>query len=376
MPSSPNSVSDKQPLSEYLWQDDVDRLLVWLQDKDPHYKAFCFDIVMSAAFIEATSGIETSIEQCTSVSTEFNAHLGFINLCSPCYVENDVWSYQKAVKPQSGVLGKLSSEVILRFIQKLSPHILDVKVIGGAHSADAILEMKDISILAEVKAAPLLTYPFLFKIPETCLHGEHNKIDITRSQLNQCNSAIYMHGTGVTDLGAVSNHLWPFKPLVDFIISDNNKAFIKSCTDQWITAKVAYTTVDRNEKLFYLANASGRPKKMATDRDNWPKKESISDGKTSVGMDRTDDIKKGIYQMLKLGVLEKNNPRVKTALVSNLPAYRHGDEYVTPFINMLWGYEDDLQGLPEKKYMPENKLRRVFDFIITLEDPILRSTKL
>ena len=159
----------REPLIDYPWRPEVDRLLLWLQNKDSHIKAFCFDLVMSAAYVDATSGIEKSIEQCDGITKKYNAHLGFINLCSPCYINKSIWSYQKAVKPQSGALGKLSSEVILRFIEKLHPQLVEVLAVGGVEFADAVLKHKNgMVILAEVKSAPLLTYPFLFNIPKTC----------------------------------------------------------------------------------------------------------------------------------------------------------------------------------------------------------------
>ncbi len=52
-------------------------------------------------------------------------------------------------------------------------------------------------------------------------------------------------------------------------------------------------------------------------------------------MDRTDDIKKAIYQSFKISTNLKDDPSIKTAIVSNLPAYRHGREYVDPFID-IW----------------------------------------
>ena len=93
-------------------------------------------------------------------------------------------------------------------------------------------------------------------------------------------------------------------------------------------------------------------------------------------MDRTDDIKKGIYQSLKIGTNIKDDPSIKTAIISNLPAYRHGKEYVDPFIDMLWGLDEDISELNGQKVILSNKLRRAFDFIITLEEPILRDIKL
>lgn len=372
-----SKITGREPLFDYPWRPEVDRLLNWLIDKDSHIQAFCFDLVMSASYIDATSGIEKSIEQCGGIGGNYNAHLGFINLCSPCYTNTEKWSYQKAVKPQSGAIGKLSSEIILRFIEKLYPQLSEVVAVGGTESADAVLKHANgMVILAEVKSAPLLTYPFLFQAPDSCLKGSHEKLVITSSQLRACDSAIFLHGAGIIDLGKVGDSLWPFKPLVDFITNDNNISFVEKCITEWLSAKEAYSKKDRTNKMFYLANASGSPPILAKNRDGWPKKESISDSKTSAGMDRTDDIKKGIYQSLKIGSGVKNNPLIKTAIISNLPAYRHGEEYVTPFIEMLWGLDEDLSEEGGRKFLLEDKLRRAFDFIITLEEPVLRGTKL
>ncbi|KOR32915.1 hypothetical protein TI05_04190 [Achromatium sp. WMS3] len=372
-----NNIIGREPLIDYPWYAEVDRLLNWLLDQDSHIQAFCFDLIMSAAYIYATSGIEKSIEQCDGISKKYNTHLGFINLCSPCFTNKEKWSYQKAAKPQSGALGKLSSEIILRFIEKLYPQLSKVIAVGGSEGVDAVLQHKSgIVILAEVKSAPLLTYPFLFKVPESCLKGNHEKVIITSSQLRACDSAIFLHGIGSINLGNVGDNLWPFKPLVDFFTDKNNTSLVRRCINEWLSAREAYSKKDRQNKMYYLANASGSPPKIAKDRDGWPKTESISDSKTSAGMDRTDDIKKGIYQSLKIGIYVKNNPSIKTAIISNLPAYRHGKEYVEPFIDMLWGLDEDIKELGNQKGILVEKLRRAFDFIITLEEPVLRNIKL
>ena len=377
MAFDPNNINGREPLADYPWRVEIDKLLAWLQNKDSHTQAFCFDLIMSSAYIDATSGLEKHIEGCENTPSDYNAHLGFINLCSPCYSSAEKWIYQKAVKPQSGALGKLSGEIILRFIEKLYPKIDEVIAVGGVEAADAILKHSSgMTILAEVKSAPLLTYPFVFKINNNCLNGQHEKITITSSQLKECGSAIYLHNGIVIELGKVGGTLWPFKPLVNFIINPSNTKIITSCINHWLNAKGAYSKKDRSNKMYYLANASGSPPKIAKERDNWPKKESISDSKTSAGMDRTDDIKKAIYQSLKIGLHVKTEKNIKTAIISNLPAYRHGEEYIEPFIGMYWGLDKDLVKIEDSKGIMLNDLRRAFDFIITLEEPVLRGIDL
>ncbi len=170
--------------------------------------------------------------------------------------------------------------------------------------------------------------------------------------------------------------MWPYKPLVDFLENPSNHHLINSSIKIWLEAKDAYSQKNRDNKMYYLANASGSPPKIAKERDSWPKSESISDSKTSAGMDRTDDIKKGIYQGFKIGTSLKSNREFKTALISNLPAYRHGNEYVTPFVDMYWGLEEDIREIEGIKAIMVEDLKRVFDFIITLEEPILRDISL
>jgi hypothetical protein len=277
----------------------------------------------------------------------------------------------------TGALGKLSSEVILRFIEKLHPQLVEVLAVGGVEFSDAVLKHKNgLVILAEVKSAPLLTYPFLFNIPKTCLKGNHEKAVITNSQLRASDSAVYLHNGEKIDLGKVGDPMWPFRRLVQFMINKKNSCLIDNCIKNWLSARDAYSKKDRQNKMYYLANASGQPPLIAKSRDGWPQNESISDSKTSAGMDRTDDIKKGIYQSLKIGTHIKKLPHIKTAIISNLPAYRHGEEYVSPFLTMLWGLESDLENLAGETAIKSDRLRRAFDFLITIEDPVLRGEEL
>lgn len=115
----------------------------------------------------------------------------------------------------------------------------------------------------------------------------------------------------------------------------------------WSIAYESYKTRNANHtNIFWLTNACGQPGPMPVD---WKARggkrtgyESVSDGKTSVGMDRTDDIKKGIYQVLKIGAESKPNTgkfEVKTALISNIHAVRHYSEYLTSLENVVWALE-------------------------------------
>lgn len=360
------------PLIEYPWAGEIDRLLDSPIGSNPEYRAFLFDAVVSLAYIDATAGLEKSVERCNNIDGGYNAHLGFINLCSPCY-EKGQWQYQKAAKPESGALGKLSSEIILKFVEHFSPNFVSVAAIGGSDYADAVIQHKSgLKILAEVKSAPLMTYPLLIKASAADMVGHHQKFSMTSSQFRVCDTALYLHDGKQIPLGSAGSDNWPFKGFVDFVCDASNIADMAQHLKTWMLARDTYKHKDRQNKLYYLTNACGSPPAEAKKNHGWPQKEVISDGKTSAGMDRTDDIKKGIYQTLKIGVKHKRNSEYRTAIISNLPAYRHGLEYVDPLVPMLWGFEEDVEEVGGKPAIPRDKLRYAFDYIITLEEPLLR----
>ena len=369
-----NQYKLKEPLVDYPWNREAIKLIKWSKSKPIDYRAFVFDVCMSLAYIDSTSGVERFVEDCPNCPEEFNAHIGFINLCSPCYENAQIWQYQKAAKPQSGALGKLSSEMILKFIEILFDDFIETYSIGGTEVADALIKKKNgIQILAEVKSAPLLTYPLL--VQKVGTRENHSSISLTSSQFRELKTALYMHKGEYIPLGKVKESNWPFRAVAAYFEDENNEVKIKSFFNTWSNTRKAYEDKNRASKFYYLANASGKPPKEARERDNWPSKESISDSKTSAGMDRTDDIKKGIYQVLKLGIQNKNNRNIKTAIISNLPAFRHGKDYVDPFIDMIWGTENDLVKDSDIEYLRRKDMRYAFDYLITLTNPLIRDNE-
>lgn len=366
-------LKEKQPLEDYPWACEVDRLLASWISKDKKYRAFLFDLVMSLAYIDATTGIEKSVQYCKLGTLPFNGHIGFINLCAKCYTAG-IWQYQKAAKPQSGALGKLSSEVILRFIQHLSDSFTKVVVLGGTNYADAMLEhVSGVRIFAEVKCAPLITFPLLINLNQE-YEENHSAVTLTNSQLNECESALYVHEGLYIPLGKVGSQNWPFKGLVDFVANDDNEDSLNKYFEFWLRAKKSYINKDKTDASFYLTNACGLPPSAA--RQQWNSKEVISDGKTSAGMDRTDDIKKAIYQTLKIGATHYNDKNVKSAIISNLPALRHGKEYIDPLSNIIWSFDSALTTMQGVDVVVKDDFRQLFDYIITLDESVLRELEL
>jgi len=364
-----------EPLINYPWKTLANRLILWSKNKSESHRAFTFDLLMSLAYADTIPNLQNNFKAYVGLPEPYNIHFGFINLCVPLYLSHNSWHYQKAAKPQSGAIGKLTSEIILRFIQLLFQNFKVVKSIGGVGIADAVLKHADGRIiLCEIKASPLTTFPFLFSHPST--DSAQNPSTFTRTQVEGLDSALYMHCEELIPLGKPEDELWPFNAAACFVTDEANKKKLEMFVEVWEKIRKAYIDKDRNSPFYYIANASGHPPEIAKSEFNWPSNESISDSKTSAGMDRTDDIKKGIYQTFKLSV-ESNRKfaeqNIKTALISNLPAYRHGTDYIEPFYDVYWGYENSFNKETGGKYSCYKKdLKRPFDYIIALEDAFLR----
>ncbi len=119
--------------------------------------------------------------------------------------------------------------------------------------------------------------------------------------------------------------------------------------------------------------SSGKPSKLPKD---WTGGVTcISDEKTSVGMDRTDDIKKGIYQVLKLGAegkLEEIEWKCKVGILSNIHPARHFNAYLKPIKDLIWTITNNKNIEFAKDLDPNLPMYNLFDGIITFTDNYIR----
>ena len=166
-----------------------------------------------------------------------------------------------------------------------------------------------------------------------------------------------------------------FRGIADLIENDND--FFDVYINFWKKSLQSYFPKS-NQNIYWLTNACGTPAPIPV---NWQKRgkgegfESVSDSKTSVGMDRTDDIKKGIYQVLKLGVegkLSGSDWDYKVGIISNIHPARHFDDYLKSLKDVVW--TNDMTGnakfvgdLPD-----EQPIYNLFDAIVALTQTLAR----
>jgi hypothetical protein len=147
---------------------------------------------------------------------------------------------------------------------------------------------------------------------------------------------------------------------------DRLRETLKAVGDTWARMYVGYASRWReNGQLRWFTCGCGLP---------------VDDTKNAPGLDRTDDIKKGVYQMLK--VAEKygrgcRERRVRVALLSNMHPVAHYDEYLKGFEDALWTRESDILGRTGQTVsVDSDNLFPFYDMLFTLTQSWFRDERL
>ncbi len=277
-----------------------------------------------------------------------------LNACPACCLE-ERFVHVRGNKPGSGVIGPVTSSSLQDLIAALFAETSNGKklVYTCREPADLLLAdtARRAAFFCEVKSAPLFTAPCAlphqsdFNVVGNPLAHNH-RLGIMR-QFHKLDVSLFVpvrdNGFQLVPLGAGPGAPdWAEVGLLNALRSD--PGLFPRISRAWRDLWILYQTKASADPRFWLTGGCGRPRNPG---DGWPTdgkgrpQGSISDGKTSVGMDRTDDIKKSTFQVLKLGVehrsaLERSGWDVGIGLLGNLPAARHYDNYLSSYENVVW----------------------------------------
>jgi hypothetical protein len=313
--------------------------------------------------------------------------------CCPRDVLADRFHFHPSRKPQSGIIGKATSRLLILFYQSLfRHHSRSERILCGTEPVDAIVvdDKKKRILFAEIKASPLLTPPV--SMTSQRLTAEKDGRAVSRSHTNVDNTGLFdspldmlvpvRKGAKWTatyfPLGVRANaadRSWGVRGVLKLLKTE--KTFFERYFAFWHAALRAYHPKDTHN-VYWLTNACGTPSPVP---DGWPSRrdgsgfESVSDSKTSVGMDRTDDIKKGIYQVLKMGSVGKPHTSAwgyKVGLISNIHAARHFDEYLESLKDIVWTIDVSGRARRISDLSAEQPLYSLFDGIVALTQTLSR----
>ena len=311
----------------------------------------------------------------------------YVNVCPRCLLQGQ-FVFHKANKPESGSIGLATSKLLALFLQKLLHRKgFPIEILKGSEPVDLVFRDSsadpEVVFFAEIKAAPLLTLPLVVEAQEsiaevensteTTSHGELHHTGLYDAEIGiylpykkdqvTWNEKIFPLGKKIGQ----EDTTWAYSGFLNLL--DSEPSFIDDYFEFWKEAFECYSNRCKL-KPYWFTNACGAPDPKPT---TWPKRsgtgyETISDGKTSVGMDRTDDLKKATYQVLKIGTAGKPTCTFdyKVGIVTNIPAVRHYGEYMDPIKDIVWVRDESVSAKYAGDLDADKELFNLFDGIVSL----------
>ena len=312
--------------------------------------AACFDLLVASKFYQQV--VPEGWLWCGHADRDYYT---FLNACPYCALHRRFVQHD-GHKPGSGQIGPATAlafrEVVAAYLTLTSrPHC---QVCDPGEPIDfALVDFEHKAIfIAEVKAAPLFTPPLARRHTSNSMLTQQNlPLNHTTGTARLLHEAdLYLF---IPDLpsalevpvekGIIATGQSLDGPLADALLTIPE--FLPRYFLLWQRMWQAYQNKDTSDPLYWSCGACGLPSDVG---EGWPRqasgkrKGSISDGKTSVGTDRTDDIKKATFQVLKLGVDNRSRDyspwRICIGLASNVHAARHYEDYLRPYEDIVWGW--------------------------------------
>jgi len=242
---------------------------------------------------------------------------------------------------------------------------------------DAIIYDETMIALLEIKSSPLVIYPLEVRLshPMTEVYdgtsGPKHNHSVATASLDTSELSLYIpHIDLHIPLGKHRTGNWPYARLAEFVSSPQN---IVKIIALWKELYDLYAGRGQRKPIDYrqwLICGCGSP---------------VDDSKNAPGMDRTDDLKKGTYQVLKYGAYYKEKcprRRMRAVLSSNLLALRGFDRYLAEVQDMIWTKDKYSITLGDSitsngiKAFHSNNIFNLYDALICLTRSIYRDEHL
>ena len=379
MPALPHFLDEKiievtmparNPLASYLVKLALDR------SKSPlslsTKLAASFDLVVASKFYQYVKPEDWL--WCEDAGRDYYP---FLNACPYCTYQDSFVQFN-GHKPPSGQIGPVTA---LAFRELLAAYF---EATGKNCSVYVASEPIDLMVVdwdhkrvfvAEIKAGPLFTPPLVAahsaeSMDTTSVLPLHHHSGTARRMDGRRINMFVPERSGIMEIPLSFGSIGGGKPLdLDLsLIFGEKPEYVLRYYNAWDIMWRANLRRNRKEKLFWFVGGCGRPKHCG---EGWPVNSSgvpvgtVSDNKTSVGMDRTDDIKKATFQALTLGVDFRSRSldgwELMTGIASNLHAARHESLYLKPYENLVW------------KWDSSHHFYNLFDGIVTFTKSVFRN---
>lgn len=243
---------------------------------------------------------------------------------------------------------------------------------------DLILYSIDCTVLCEIKASPLVAFPvgkFYDEPLEEDVNGEKYRIqkhvatDVPEWKEQQLH--LFLPSANRTIPVRVSRRGNEQITLIPSLLSRKQNELVedlRTVIELWRQLAKGYSTrwAQHAELRLHTFGCGG----------------GVDDSKNAPGLDRTDDIKKGLYQSLKLSDsyrMSCTQQRIRIGLVSNLHPVTHYEQYLQGFEDAVWTHEKNLledAASPGWRRVPVVDLSPFYDMLLTLTKSWFRDEQL
>lgn len=365
-----------------------DPILSRLEDRTLRLNLVCaalFDLVCNVEYIHGRLTNDKWI-YCNRHRAETTpnpmAYYSFLKQCPRCCQDRGLEKRLAGAqhKPSSHHIGEITTtatSLFLSLLAKSAKRPLEVGVISKqSHDVDAMAWRDDLLVLFEIKSSPLVTYPVRTRLArpftKTGSDGpeeaeQHRLIDV---EFGTHELGLYLANTDDDiPLGVPNDKTWPYAEVTTFLSTANGLfRYLRAWFEILLGYRIPKTERrERNIVLGYLANGWG---------------DEIDSNKTKAGLGRTDDIKKGTYQLLKFGAYYRaGSPHldIRGALVANLdPMFMYAD-YMAKLIDARWAPKGQFtrsETNTEELRIQEGKLFYIYDCVLAFNRPVINDARL
>lgn len=342
--------------------------------------AALFDLVCNAEYVHGRVTNRSWIycnRHRDGATSDVYAYYSFLKQCPKCCQDRGLDPRISGAqhKPTSHHIGEITTVATAYFLKLLAmsgARPLEVGIVSKqSHNVDALGWRDDLVVLFEIKASPLVTYPLRVKLAEAFTESsdegpveikQHKLIDV---EFKSHDVSLYLANTD-TDipLGPASSKEWPYPQITQFMSnSDGLLAYMEAWGEIFLGYSVPKVArAGRDIVMGYLANGWG---------------DEIDSNKTKAGLGRTDDIKKGTYQLLKFGAYYRDgspNLEIRGALTANLDPLFMYKAYMEKLIDARWAPAAKFRtspAAPEYKEILERDLFYIYDAVLAFNRPIV-----
>ena len=307
-----------------------------------------------------------------------NAQMGFYPYIKSCPHCGRVEQTEISVhKPPSDTIGRYTTlclGAILSEVCRVCQNGFEVRILPTSRGdVDMLIFDATTVVLCEVKSSPLYLLPLCVRYQRPLETSEGDELAtvaahavITVDNLESRALYLYLVDGDPIPVRLVRGDSARYLSVEDSRNPERLREVLNAVRNTWAQMYAGYASRWReNGQLRWFTCGCGLP---------------VDDTKNAPGLDRTDDIKKGVYQMLK--VAEKygrgcRERRVRVALLSNMHPVAHYDEYLKGFEDALWTRESDIQGRTGQTVsVDSDNLFPFYDMLFTLTQSWFRDERL